>query len=167
MPGQYFRGGAGAVVVNPSGLVLALERSDFPGAWQLPQGGLESTEDPLAAITREIEEETGLASADLEMLDRYPEPLAYELPEEARTPKTGRGQVQYWFLFRFAGSDGTIDVFGSEEFRNWKWTTIADLLDTVVEFRLPVYRKLAERFAPHLAAVVASSNQARRRGPPR
>ncbi len=40
MPEEYFRAGAGAVVINREGLVLALERADIPGAWQLPQGGL-------------------------------------------------------------------------------------------------------------------------------
>ena len=49
MPEEYFRAGAGAVVINDRGLVLALERADIPGAWQLPQGGLDAGEEPLDA----------------------------------------------------------------------------------------------------------------------
>jgi hypothetical protein len=35
-PAQYFRAGVGAAIINRGGLVLALERADIPGAWQLP-----------------------------------------------------------------------------------------------------------------------------------
>jgi len=38
---QTFRAGVGAIILNTSGQVLALERKDIPGVWQLPQGGLE------------------------------------------------------------------------------------------------------------------------------
>ena len=59
-PAQYFRAGVGAAIVNRGGLVLALERADIPGAWQLPQGGLKASESPLQAVFREVKEETGL-----------------------------------------------------------------------------------------------------------
>jgi putative (di)nucleoside polyphosphate hydrolase len=128
LPVQYFRAGVGAVILNRKGLILALERVDVSGAWQLPQGGLEAFEEPLRAALREVVEETGIVDTALELLDTYPEPLAYELPEIARTEKTGRGQVQYWFLFRFHGSDDTIDIKSGGEFCEWKWTTFRSLL---------------------------------------
>src|SRR4029079_13769297 len=109
-PAQYFRAGAGAAIVDSKGLVLALQRADIAGAWQLPQGGLEASEEPLPAALREISEETGIRAQDLTLLAIYPEPLVYELPVSARSEKTGRGQVQYWFLFRFHGSEQSIDV---------------------------------------------------------
>ena len=83
-PAQYFRAGVGAAIVNRGGFVLALERADIPGAWQLPQGGLQASESPLHAVFREVQEETGIPKGELELLDTYPEPLAYELP-----PKPG------------------------------------------------------------------------------
>ena len=89
-PSQYFRAGVGAAIVNRSGLVLALERADMPGAWQLPQGGLQAAESPLHALFREVQEETGIPKSELELLDTYPEPLAYELPPEAWSKKTAR-----------------------------------------------------------------------------
>jgi putative (di)nucleoside polyphosphate hydrolase len=150
-PAQYFRAGVGAVVVNSSGLVLALERADIPDAWQLPQGGLENGEEPLQAAFREIAEETGITQTDLELLDAYPEPLVYELPANARSEKTGRGQVQYWFLFGFHGSDDAVDVRSGAEFRAWKWMSFQSLLHTAADFRQPVYRKLADRFRPHVS----------------
>lgn len=146
---QYFRAGAGALIIDDVGRVLALERSDIPGAWQLPQGGLEAGEEPGEAIIREIGEETGLSSMDIDLIERCPEPLAYELPPEARRQKTGRGQVQYWFLFRLKNVDA-IDLQESTEFRQWKWTSMRDLVDGAVEFRRPVYRHLMEYFSAHL-----------------
>jgi putative (di)nucleoside polyphosphate hydrolase len=151
MPEEYFRAGAGAVVINEKGLVLALERADIPGAWQLPQGGLDAGEEPLAAALRETEEETGIPRGEMELLDAYPQPLAYELPPAARSSRNGRGQVQYWFLFRFSGADETIDAISGGEFRAWQWLPFGQLLEGVADFRRPVYRSLAEGFRKHLA----------------
>jgi putative (di)nucleoside polyphosphate hydrolase len=150
-PSQYFRAGAGAVIVDSRGLVLALERADSPGAWQLPQGGLKTFESPLQAVFREVEEETGIPKRDLTMVDAYPEPLAYELPAGAWSKKTGRGQVGYWFLLRFHGTDETIDIEQSAESSSWKWMRFERLVASVVAFRKPVYRRLHERFTAHLA----------------
>jgi len=150
-PSQYFRAGVGAAIVNRSGLVLALERADMPGAWQLPQGGLQASESPLHAVFREVQEETGIPKGELELLDTYPEPLAYELPPEAWSKKTGRGQVGYWFLLRFHGSETAIHLEKAAEFSAWQWLPFAQLVTQVVEFRQPVYRRLYERFTPHVA----------------
>jgi len=150
-PAQYFRAGIGALIVNSRGLILALERADISDAWQLPQGGLEASEEPLRAALREVGEETGISETDLERLDAYPEPLAYELPASARSEKTGRGQVQYWFLFRFHGIDNVIDVKSGGEFRSWQWMPFDSLLNSVADFRKPVYRRLAEQFRDYIS----------------
>jgi putative (di)nucleoside polyphosphate hydrolase len=149
-PEAYFRAGVGAVLLNRDGRVLAFERSDVAGAWQLPQGGLEASEEPFRAACREVEEETGIRASDVKLVDAYPEPLVYELPSTMQSRKTGRGQVQYWFLFRFTGLEESIDLKIGGEFRKWKWCAFQDLLNRVADFRKPVYRKLADRFAPHL-----------------
>lgn len=151
IPKQYFRAGVGAVIINEIGHVLALERIDMPGSWQLPQGGLKSAEEPLRAAFREIAEETGIDERNLELLDSHPEPLAYELPPSARSPKTGRGQVQYWLLFRLRGGEDNIDVRRGAEFRSWKWMAFESLIKLTVDFRKPVYRKLADRFSSIIA----------------
>jgi len=78
--------------------------------------------------------------------------LRHELPLIARTEKTGRRQVQYGFLFRFRGSNDTIDVTNSGEFRAWKWITFQSLLHTAIDFRKPLYQKLAARFAPFISS---------------
>lgn len=47
---QYFRASVGALITNGKGEVLAFERRDVPGAWQLPQGGIAEGEEPIDAI---------------------------------------------------------------------------------------------------------------------
>ena len=121
-----------------------MERRDIAGAWQLPQGGLEIGEELLEAVYREIREETGIDSSQLKILSEQPRLLAYELPLEHRSKKTGRGQTQYWFQFRFDSSDDAITLGDKEEFTNWKWMTMDELLSNVADFRIPVYQELAK-----------------------
>lgn len=142
VPGQYFRAGAGAVILNGKGQVLAVERAKNPGAWQLPQGGLEPGEEPLAAVYREIQEEAMLQRSVLEFLGEYPELLAYELPAEFRSTKTGRGQVQYWFFFRLRTSESSITTATTDEVRNRRWMSWAELTDHAVRFRQHIYQRL-------------------------
>jgi ADP-ribose pyrophosphatase YjhB (NUDIX family) len=53
---------AGAVVRDPAGRVLLVQRANEPGRglWALPGGRLEPGEDGRAAAAREVREETGL-----------------------------------------------------------------------------------------------------------
>ena len=141
----YFRANVGIVVMNLSGLVLACERTDVAGAWQLPQGGLQQGEEPLDAAYRELEEETGIGRKMIELVDEYPEWLAYELPPGSRNLKKGRGQVQKWFLFRFRGQEK--DIQPGHEFQSWKWMKLTDLAKETAPFRRPIYEKLARAFA--------------------
>ena len=151
VPEEYFRAGVGAVIIDGRGFVLSLERVGIAGAWQFPQGGLKEGEEPIYAAYREISEETGIAENELELLESAPELLAYELPQEARSVKTGRGQVQYWFLFRFIGEESCINVERGGEFRAWQWLPFPELLKSTVGFRRPVYRRLAELFERHFS----------------
>ncbi|MHC4548625.1 MAG: NUDIX domain-containing protein [Planctomycetota bacterium] len=144
--GRYFRAGVGAVIADDQGKVLTLERSDVPGAWQLPQGGIEEGEAPLAAVLREIREETGIAEDELELAGEYPEPLVYELPPEARSAKTGMGQVQYWFRFRYRRRDEDKRLPKGGEFRAGSWRPLDRVASEAVEFRRRVYQRLAQHF---------------------
>ncbi len=143
-----FRAGVGMVVTDGAGRVLALERSDVRGAWQLPQGGLGAGEEQESAAWRELKEETGLGPDQVELQEALDVWLGYELPENLRSNKTGRGQVHRWFLFRMregAVIPPLVDL-DDKEFANRRWTTLADLAETAVAFRRPVYRILAEQF---------------------
>ena len=140
---QFFRANVGAVLCGGDGRVLAFERSDRHGSWQLPQGGLEHGEVPAAAVLREVFEETGVEGARLKPIREHPRLLAYELPADLRSEKTGRGQVQYWFYFACRG-EPVLPAGG--EFRAWRWMELSALVDEVVSFRKPVYAELLGHF---------------------
>ncbi|HEV3402331.1 MAG TPA: NUDIX domain-containing protein [Acidimicrobiales bacterium] len=147
-PGGYFRAGVGVVVQKVDGRILALERVDHPGAWQLPQGGLEADEDAEAAARRELREETGLQTGvDVELVRALTDWVAYELPEDAQSTKTGLGQVQKWFEFRPLREDlaPTLDSGTTPaEFRDFKWMRPDELVEGAVEFRRAVYREVVK-----------------------
>ncbi len=147
---QYFRANVGAVILNSEGLVLAFERADVPGAWQMPQGGLEQGEAPLDAVKREVKEETGIPEKNLDLVADLRPLLVYELPPEYRNEKIGRGQVQHWFLFRFKGEERVIRP-DKKEFNDWKWMPLVTLADETVVFRKEIYAELARRVAQKLS----------------
>ena len=142
----FFRANVGAVICEAAGQVLAFERSDVPGAWQLPQGGIDADEEPEAAVLREIQEEAGIVASRIEALGRHPRLLAYELPRDLRSRKTGRGQVQYWYYFRADAAMLEPAIVLGSEFRAWRWLELRDLAADVVTFRRPVYEELVNHF---------------------
>ena len=142
---QFFRASVGAVIINSSGQVLALERTDHPGAWQFPQGGIDDGEEPLTAVYREVEEETGIPANALALIRQHPRLLSYELPLEWRGPKVGRGQTQRWFLFRLVHEEA-IQLPSPGEFSHWRWLRFAELLPLVAPFRQEIYQALAHEF---------------------
>ena len=149
---QFFRANVGVIVANSEGKVLAAQRAERAGSWQLPQGGLDAGEEPLAGALRELEEETGLLPAQVELVASHPDWLAYELPAPARSKKTGRGQVQKWFLFRLRDENQVIDpsVAPAREFDAFKWTTLEALAEETWPVRRHIYQELARHFAEQL-----------------
>lgn len=149
---ETFRASAGVVVLGRHGLVLAFERHDVEGAFQLPQGGIEPGETPLQAARRELSEESGIplrvVKTKFDVLREHSDWLTYTLPHRRR--ELGLGQTQKWFLFGFAGLDPTlekhIDLSESKEFKTYKWMTLDQLIYEVIWWRKPIYRRLREEF---------------------
>jgi putative (di)nucleoside polyphosphate hydrolase len=150
MKSDRFRLGVGAVIRREDGLVLALERSDVPGAWQFVQGGVKRGEDLRDALFREVREETGLKRSCFAAIHDVPVLLGYELPESARRKKT-RGQVHQWYFLDFIVGDTAIRLEPGGEFARFRWMALGDVIDGVVAFRRAVYRELG-RWAAELPA---------------
>ncbi len=144
-PSRFFRAGVGAVIANDHGEVLACERRDIAGAWQFPQGGLKDGEAPIEAARREILEETGITSDRLRLKAECPDLLTYELPRAAWSHKTGRGQVQRWFLFEYRGKTAIV-LPPDGEFVAYAWRPFEEVERRAAEFRRPVYKRLRECF---------------------
>ncbi len=144
-----YRRGVGIALFNAQSKVFVAERIDTPGAWQMPQGGIDKREDPWPAALRELKEEIGTAKAE-----RLGETdwLRYELPPHllgVAWKGKYRGQEQKWFAARFTGEDGDIDLEADShpEFRAWRWASLVALPDLIVPFKRPLYLSVVEAFA--------------------
>lgn len=149
---NQYRPSAGIVVTNGKGQILACERADIQGAWQLPQGGIDAGEIPEQAARRELFEETGIAQ--IRLVATTPYWSTYDFPPESRAKHPGNpqlGQAQRWFLFRYTGKDSEIDLSKAEhqEFSQWRWVSPEEMLATVALFRKPNYEKALAYFKPY------------------
>ncbi|MFN3188787.1 MAG: RNA pyrophosphohydrolase [Candidatus Paceibacteria bacterium] len=148
--GLPYRPCAGVVLLNAQGLIWAGERLDRPGAWQMPQGGIDPGETPHQAALRELTEETGVAPDMVEVLAETPGWVTYDLPPEllGRVWK-GKycGQRQKWLCLRFLGEDADISIETEHpEFDRWQWMGAQALLDSIVPFKRAVYGEVLGAF---------------------
>jgi putative (di)nucleoside polyphosphate hydrolase len=149
-----YRPCVGIMLLNPAGRVFAGERIDTPGAWQMPQGGIDAGETPHDAAFRELSEETGLSPDDVEILAEAPDWIPYDLPHEL-VPKTWggrfRGQLQRWFLMRFTGDDARVSIeLHTPEFSAWEWVAPESLVPRIVPFKRATYQAVLDAFRPYL-----------------
>lgn len=141
MSGHNFRAGVVALVRRADGQVLAFERADVPGQWQLPQGGLERGESPESAVWRELGEETGLGADDVELVAEHEDWIVTSWPSEVVGTGGRLGQAQRWFEFR--PRNDTIEPRpDGREFRAWRWVEPAWLVDHVVGFKRAGYARM-------------------------
>lgn len=156
-----YRPCAGVMLMNREGQVFVGQRIDWTlEAWQMPQGGIDEGEDAYAAAIRELGEETGVASALVELVAVAPDWLTYDLPPElvGKVWKGRyRGQRQRWFLFRFLGEDADVKIATAHpEFRAWRWMAPDELADAIVPFKRALYEEVLAAFRPHLGATRAA-----------
>ncbi|GAA0174593.1 pyrophosphatase [Lithospermum erythrorhizon] len=65
-PPSGYRKNVGICLMNPSNKkIFVASRLDIPDSWQMPQGGVDDSEDPRNAAIRELREETGVTSAEV------------------------------------------------------------------------------------------------------
>ena len=151
---RRYRRGVGIMLINRQGRVFVAQRIDLPGAWQMPQGGIDKDERPRKAAFRELKEETGTDKA--EIIGKTEGWLTYDLPPEllGRIVWGGRyrGQKQKWFAMRFTGRDSDIDLeaHGHPEFSTWKWAPVSSLVKLIVPFKRALYRQVVAELG-HLA----------------
>jgi len=148
-----YRPCVGLFLFNRAGLVFVGERDDMPGAWQMPQGGIDKGETPAEAALRELGEEVGTTAAEVVAETR--DWLAYDLPPHLQGRVWGgryRGQRQKWFALRFTGNDRDIalDAHSHPEFVAWRWVAARHLPALTVGFKRAVYEQVIEEFGPLL-----------------
>ena len=149
-----YRACVGVVLANPAGLVFAGERIDTPGAWQMPQGGIDPGESPRDAAPRERWEETGVPAEKVTVEAETPGWLRYDLPDNLVGKVWNgryRGQEQRWFLMRHDGPDSDIDIATEHpEFSRWRWMSADDLIAAIVPFKRALYVEVMNAFRKDL-----------------
>ncbi len=150
-----YRPNVGIMLADEGGRIFVAQRIDSAGpAWQMPQGGIDSGEEPEQAALRELEEETGIGPDLVRIEARLPEPLSYDFPAElqGRLWKGGyRGQRQDWFLLRYLGTDDQVNLETEHpEFSTWRWAEPDELPGLAVPFKRHVYEEVLKAFGPLL-----------------
>lgn len=152
MTDNLYRPCVGIALFNSEGKVFVGERIDTPGAWQMPQGGIDEGEDLNLAAFRELKEEIGTDKA--EILFIMDEKIRYETPLEIRDRlqkiwgNPYIGQEQTWIAMRFTGQDADINLEADNhpEFSQWQWIDLKHTLDLIVPFKRKTYKILIKEF---------------------
>jgi len=134
-------------LLNNKDKVFVAKRIDNPkNFWQMPQGGVDGSENYYEAALRELKEETSIVS--VELIKEIDKKLTYILPNHLiGIIWKGRfkGQIQKWFVMRFVGNDSEINIHTKKpEFLDWKWIDLKDLTKIAVSFKLDVYKNLKQ-----------------------
>ncbi|WP_232630283.1 RNA pyrophosphohydrolase [Methylobacterium sp. Leaf118] len=159
-----YRPCVGVALFSRAGLVFLGRRKSEAGpehvadghAWQMPQGGIDEGEAPLAAALRELHEETNVPAEAVTLLAEARDWLAYDLPPDVtKRAWKGRyrGQRQKWFAFGLTGGEDAIDVEApgggrhKPEFDAWRWERLEALPDLIIPFKRPVYEGVVAAFS--------------------
>jgi putative (di)nucleoside polyphosphate hydrolase len=143
---MIYRPAVAAILQDRSGRILICERSDIPGAWQFPQGGIESGEAPADALAREVLEEIALPRTAYSIAV-VRGPYRYRFPTGI-TKKGFRGASHHYFLLRLRGPKNLINASaGNGEFRETRWIRPADFeLAWLPPMKRAAYRRVLRDF---------------------
>ena len=148
-----YRPCVGIMLLNKENKVFIAQRVDTKGTtWQMPQGGIDSTETPWQAALREMKEE--INTVNVRLIAETKEWITYDFPEKLHETLWGGrffGQTQKWFLVEYLGQDDEINIHTRHpEFTEWRWVDATELPDLIVPFKRDLYIKLLEEFKPYL-----------------
>lgn len=146
-----YRPNVAALIVNSDGNLLICERWSVPGAWQFPQGGVDTGESLEQALYREVREEVGLLAKDYDVVSRR-DGYRYLYPPDARAKKLRKhgshGQEQTYFLCYLKPSAPQVNVNQRQpEFRAYRWIQPIEFdLDWLPPFKRDIYRAVMRDF---------------------
>lgn len=145
---EGYRANVGIILINEAGQLFWARRIG-ENAWQFPQGGIHGHETPEQALYRELNEEIGLQSQDVQIIGCTRGWLKYQIPKRfvrRHTKPVCIGQKQVWYLLRMLASDKQVHLDNTEnpEFDQWRWINYWQPVKEVVPFKRQVYRQALE-----------------------
>jgi putative (di)nucleoside polyphosphate hydrolase len=159
LPPERYRPCVGILLLNDSDQFFVGERLDTPGAWQMPQGGIDAGENAIEAAMRELREETSIE--DVLLIGADDSWRTYTLPQKITRRSWGGkfvGQAQIWVAFRFTGNDTDINIETKHpEFLRWKWTDRDALIREIVHFKRDIYRDVVAAYPKWITNPIASN----------
>ncbi|MDB3872697.1 RNA pyrophosphohydrolase [Pelagibacteraceae bacterium] len=143
-----YRHGVGMMVFNDKKQIFVGKRIDNQEAWQMPQGGVDKGENVEVAAKRELYEETGIQS--IRIIKKSDKEYIYDLPDHLLGKiwkGKYKGQKQTWYLMKFLGPDSEININQKHpEFNEWKWVSIDELPNLIVNFKKDLYQAVIAEF---------------------
>ncbi|WP_262694035.1 RNA pyrophosphohydrolase [Kordiimonas aquimaris] len=141
-----YRPCVGIMLINSEGRIFTGERIDTPGAWQMPQGGIDRGEQAEDAAYRELEEEIGVAADRVSIIKQTSNWLYYDLPPHLMGKAWGgkyRGQKQLWFKMSLHTKDTAINIATEHpEFGRWQWLEPDQVIAHIVDFKKDIYQQV-------------------------
>lgn len=140
-----YRANVGIILANAEGKLFWARRCG-QDAWQFPQGGIQRSESPEQAMYRELQEETGLTPAHVEIAGRTDDWLRYSIPEHLQRKRSRPlcvGQKQIWFMLKLVGRETDVNLRACKkpEFDCWRWVDYWQPLEEIVFFKRRVYKQ--------------------------
>src|ERR1700747_3852187 len=140
-----YRPNVAAIIRRSDNKILVGERSDVPGCWQFPQGGIKPRETPEQALERELLEEVGLTSGAYRIIERK-EPYRY-LFDKGRTKEGFHGQEQIYFLVELLPGFEPKHETSEPKFRALNWIVPSEFnIEWGTTFKRVVYRQVLSLF---------------------
>ncbi len=151
---EGFRANVGIILSNDDGQLLLAGRVGSKG-WQFPQGGMLRDESPREAMFRELHEEVGLQSGDVEILGSTDDWLRYRLPDKFvrhGSKPLCIGQKQRWFILKLLAPEERLrfDMSDTPEFDRWRWVEFWRPVNEVIYFKRRVYARALHELGPLL-----------------
>lgn len=140
---KEYRPVAVAVIADRRDRILLVQSGKNPADWGLPQGGIEPDEDIIAALLREIKEETGIGEDELEFVGYVG---TADLDAEAgRKDKRGFAKGKRYFAVRLRYFGSEILALNESELAGHQWTDPDGIADALATTR-PERRDLILKF---------------------
>ena len=145
MESPIYRPNVAAIIQRADSKILVGERTDRPGSWQFPQGGIKPSETPEEALQRELLEEVSLPAESYRIVDRK-ERYRY-LFGNGRKKEGFDGQEQIYFLIELLPGYQPQPNTKDPEFQAIRWISPSEFdLEWLPPFKRDVYREVLDRF---------------------